>query len=151
RAQDFRQGRLDVVNSNATFVPSAFADAIDRLGGEQATGLPTGDPRTTVAVDSWLFQQFVRPGQPGLASTFEIRGTPPVLSIERPGGDLSMLFDSGRTLTDATATLWQQFPCSGNHGPCQVTPPVEPQGYVDAGGLCDGRMTYPFGPPEWKA
>ena len=141
RAQDFRKGRVyaNTPNGNTTFVPAVFVDAIDRLGGEQATGLPTGDPQSSLAVDSWLFQQF-----------FELRGSPPVLLVERPGGDLSLLFDSGLGLTDSTATLWQQFPCTGNQGPCQVSPPIEPQGLVDAGGRCDG-LTYPFGPPEWKA
>jgi hypothetical protein len=154
KAQDFRNGRIYSGLPNGTiFVPRVFSNAIDRLGGEAATGLPIADPKNSLASNTWLFQQFIRPGQAGLPSTLEIRGSPPTLLVERPGGDLATLNETGLRLSDSTATLWQQFSCSSNNGPCSaVSPPINrpPVNLLaDPGGFCEG-LVYPL-TVEWKA
>lgn len=115
-------------------------------------------------METWLFQRFDRPDQPLLLpSTLEIRGSPPVLWVERQGGDLSDLFLDGPIAFPRVPTLWLQFPCEGLLGPCQVTPPTSGPPIEDAGNrFCKGT-TYPFpafegnpplpvpGPPEWQA
>ena len=86
RAQDFDGGRIYSHPTVRTFsVPSVFVDAIDKRGGEEATGLPIAEPTSSPGVmQTWLFQRFTRPDHPDLVpSTLEIRGTPPRLWIER--------------------------------------------------------------------
>src|SRR5262249_44541983 len=62
-AQDFRRGRIySIQPSGSYYVPSVFVQAIDAFGGEAATGLPTEDPRTSPATNTWLYQRFTRPG-----------------------------------------------------------------------------------------
>jgi len=154
KAQDFRKGRIyATLPTGAYYVPSVFTQAIDQLGGETATGVPIADPRSSLGTETWLFQQFRRPGRPGLLSTLEISGSPPTLWMERQGGDLSTLSESGVSLTDNSPTIWQQFSCSGNQGPCNLSPPP-PVGTTPPPGagrlFCQGT-TYPWGPPEWVA
>jgi hypothetical protein len=145
RVQDFQGGRIYVGGPvAAAFVPRVFADAIDLRGGEAATGIPLSDPtNSSGAMQTWLFQRFMRPERPELIpSTLEIRGTPPRLWLERQSWDLSV---------DTTATIWEDFSCSGLQGPCDVTaPPPEPPPIPNAGLFCDDT-TYPFGPAEWRA
>jgi hypothetical protein len=105
------------------FVPSVFARAIDKNDGEEATGIPIMDPTSSSgAMQTWLFQRFTRPNPPLLFprvdSTLEIRGTPPLLWIERQGGKLS--YPRG---INFSATLWESFRCSDLLGPCEVDPP----------------------------
>lgn len=147
RVQNFQGGRIYLTVTNATVepvaVPAVFVDAIEKRGGEAATGVPIGDP-TSAPTDqdrTWLFQRFHRPNRPDLLpSTLEIRGTPPVLSMERQSGDLTV---------ETGGTIWERFPCNDNLGPCAVTPDPGPGGQIsNAGALfCDGT-TYPF-VAEW--
>jgi hypothetical protein len=155
RAQTFQNGRVYAGLATGTHhVPAVFVNAIDLLGGEVATGVPMIDPTESSGVmQTWLFQRFTRPDQPQLLpSTLEIRGNPPVLYVERQGGDLSELFlEGGPLAAPRVPTLWLQFPCSGLQGPCQVVPPASGPALQNAGTeFCDGT-TYPFGPPEWAA
>ncbi len=166
RAQDFARGRIYAgLPTGAHFVPTVFVEAIDQLGGEGGTGVPIIDPTASVgAMQTWLFQRFTRPDQPHLLpSTLEIRGSPPVLWVERHGGDLSDLFLDGPVAYPRVPTLWLQFPCQGLLGPCPVSPPTSGPPIEDAGKrFCKGT-TYPFpafegdppvpqpGPPEWQA
>jgi len=93
---------------------------------------------------TWLYQQFARPDRPDLLpSTLEIRGTPPVLWMERHGWDLTF---------DTSGTVYESFPCTDNLGPCTVGPEPPPGAQIDNAGelFCDGT-TYPFGVPEWVA
>jgi len=147
RAQDFQKGRIYSHSTVGTFsVPSVFVDAIDKRGGEEATGIPIAEPTSSSGVmETWLFQRFTRPDRPNLQpSTLEIRGNPPVLWMERQGGDLSYR-------EEFSATLWESFPCSGTLGPCSVDPPLEkPEPIANAGDLFCGGTTYPWGPPEWS-
>lgn len=156
RAQDFARGRIYFHPTIGTFsVPTVFVDAIDKRGGEAATGIPIAEPTSSPgAMQTWLFQRFTRPNRPDLQpSTLEIRGTPPVLTMERQGGDLSYPapVGSGRASTEFSATLWESFSCGGGtHGPCSVDPtPEEPPPISDAGNLFCQGTTYPLGPPEW--
>ena len=146
RAQDFQKGRIYSHPTIGTFsVPAVFVDAIDKRGGEEATGIPIAEPTSSSGpMQTWLFQRFVRPNRPDLQpSTLEIRGTPPMLSIERQGGDLSYP-------AEFSATLWESFPCNGTLGPCSVDPtPGTPEPIADAGNLFCQGTTYPWGPPEW--
>ncbi|MFC7561559.1 LGFP repeat-containing protein [Paenibacillus farraposensis] len=153
RAQDFRKGRIYSGAMGTYFVPSIFVHAIDQLGGESATGLPIADPRTSLATETWLFQQFARPNQPGLPSTLEIKGSPSTLWVERQGGDLSELADVNAPLAEDSPTLWLQFPCSGttDTGPCNIVPPTSAPPIENAGQLYCNGTTYPWGPPEWQA
>jgi len=147
RAQDFQLGRIYSHPTIGTFsVPAVFVDAIDKRGGEEATGIPIAEPTSSSgAMQTWLFQRFTRPNRPDLQpSTLEIRGTPPVLWIERQGGDLSYP-------AEFSATLWESFPCNGTLGPCSVDPPPgTPAPIANAGNLFCQGTTYPFGPPEWS-
>jgi hypothetical protein len=147
RAQDFQEGRIYSHPTIGTFsVPTVFVDAIDKRGGEAATGIPIAEPTSSSGVmETWLFQRFTRPDRPELQpSTLEIRGTPPMLWMERQGGDLSYP-------AEFSATLWESFACDGTQGPCSVGFTEEPpEPIADAGNLfCEGT-TYPFGPPEWS-
>jgi hypothetical protein len=158
RAQDFQNGRVYTALSTGTHVvPGVFRDAIDILGGEAANGVPIADPtRSTGVMRTWLFQRFMRPDRPELlASTFEIRGTPPTLWVQRQAGDLdrSVFFDF--PITAASPTLWRRFPCADNLGPCDVRAPSSEPSLQDAGDrFCQGT-TYPLPPPpvgpkEWE-
>jgi hypothetical protein len=154
RAQNFRKGRIYDTGSGIYYVPSVFAQAIDQLGGEVATGIPISDPERCMTAHTWLFQQFKRPGQPGLPCTLEIKGSPPTLWVERQGGDLTALAAINLQLTGGTATLAQSFPCAGNEGPCTITPPSSGPPIPDAVASKYGNGgTYPGTPgvPEWKA
>jgi hypothetical protein len=154
-AQDFEKGRIYAGLPTGTHhVPMVFAQAIDRLGGEIATGLPISDPRKSIGVmQTWLFQQFRGgPGQTGFPfSTLEIRGTPPTLWVERQGGHLAQVSAPGLGLSQQTPTLWQRFECSGHEGPCNIVVPASAPPLVNAGGRFCGGTTYPWGPPEWSA
>ncbi|HET8645553.1 MAG TPA: hypothetical protein VFO85_08710, partial [Vicinamibacteria bacterium] len=88
RAQEFREGRVHAHAAGTFFVPRVFASAIDTLGGEAATGVPTADPTSDSRgpFQTWLFQQFRRP-RVELPSTLEIRGQPPRLFVQRQGGN----------------------------------------------------------------
>ena len=145
RAEDFQHGRIYTHATIGTFsVPSVFVDAIDKRGGDEATGLPTAEPVSSSGLmQTWLFQRFQRPNRSDLQpSTLEIRGTPPRLWIERQSWDLSV---------ETTGTVYEDFPCSDVLGPCAVDVPVPPDPIPNAGDqFCEGT-TYPFGPPEWKA
>jgi len=158
RAQDFTRGRIYTNIPGGTFyVPFPFVEAIDRLGGEAATGLPRGDPRTDFLSSTWLFQRFVRPGQVGLPSTLEISGSPPTLWVQRQGGSLSELASSGLAITASTPTLWERHPCSANQGPCTILTEATFSPLQNAGiRYCNGLTYLPFDPlpgrpPEWVA
>lgn len=146
QAQDFQNGRIYSHASVGTFfVPSVFVDAIDKRGGENATGIPIADPTSSSGVmQTWLFQRFTRPDRPDLQpSTLEIRGTPAMLWIERQSGDLSYP-------VEFSATLWEHFSCSGTQGPCSVeSTPDPPPRISDAGTRFCDDSTYPWGPAEW--
>jgi LGFP repeat len=120
RFQDFQGGRIFSNLPGTAYVPAVFVDVIDtravELAGGPIVSVPTGDPVSSPSqqMQTWLFQQFIRPDRPDLRpSTLEIRGTPPRLWIERQSG----------ILTPRMGTLWEDFPCSGNLGPCTVDPP----------------------------
>jgi hypothetical protein len=152
RAQDFQEGRIYSHPTIGTFsVPAVFVDAIDKRGGEEATGIPIAEPTSSSGpMQTWLFQRFTRPNWPDLEpSTLEIRGTPPVLTMERQGGNLSYPGPGGGS-TEFSATLWESFTCTSTLGPCSVDPtPEEPPPIADAGNLFCQGTTYPWGPPEW--
>lgn len=149
RRQDFAQGRIYATPGVGTFaVPAVFVDAIEKRGGEGATGVPIGDATGSIGVmQTWLFQRFARPDRPDLPfpSTLEIRGTPPLLWMERQSGDLSI---------DTSATIWESFPCADLLGPCTVEPkPPLPQPIADPGQkFCEGETFFPGlrGPREWE-
>jgi hypothetical protein len=152
--QSYRGGRIyyDPVRG-ALFTPLVFMTAIDTLGGEAATGVPLDDPATAPAAHTWLLQRFTR-GPSGLPSTLEIKGSPAVLWVERTGGDLGVLNDAKLTLSASTATIVEQFPCSGNTGPCNVvksTSGARVAGAKDK--FCKGTTFAleppPGGPDEW--
>jgi hypothetical protein len=123
--------------------------AIDKNDGDEATGIPRMDPTSSPgAMQTWLFQRFTRPNPPLLSphvdSTLEIRGTPPVLWIERQGGNLSY------PRVDFSATLWENFQCSGTLGPCAVDPPEGTPLWEPAPCSCDQppcSVEPPFGEP----
>jgi hypothetical protein len=146
QAQDFQKGRIYSHVTVGTFsVPSVFVDAIDKRGGEDATGIPIAEPTSSSGVmQTWLFQRFTRPDRSDLqSSTLEIRGTPAVLWMERQSGDLSYP-------VEFSATLWESSSCSGTLGPCTVEPtPGPPPPISDAGTRFCHDSTYPIGPPEW--
>lgn len=162
-AQDFSNGRVYAgLPSGTHYVPSVFVNAIDQLGGENSTGLPTGDP--THSEDppgpTWLFQRFFRPDFPQFQpSTLEVRGSPPRLFVERQGGYAHELRRTGASPQELTQmlnvsdapTIWYSFPCADPDGPCTVAdqtsrPPLENAGER----YCNGT-TYPHGPPQWSA
>jgi hypothetical protein len=148
RAQSFQKGRIYSHSTLGTFfVPAVFVNAIDIRGGEAMTGIPIMDPTSSSGVmETWLFQRFMRPDRPNdEPSTLEIRGTPPVLWMERQGGDL--------TYHDVkfSATLWESFLCDGPLGPCTVDPPAPtPEPISDAGGKFCLSTRYPLGAMEWS-
>lgn len=146
--QNFVGGRLYDDSGNVYFVSALFAQAIDTLGGEKGTGTPVGDPQTAPAAHTWQFQRFSRP-QGGLSTTMEIKGNHPVLYVERQGGDLIVLTNAGLPLTPGTATLVDQFPCSGVQGPCAIHPPTSGPRVGNAGDTFCKGTTFPGGPDEW--
>jgi hypothetical protein len=152
-AQSFRRGRIYAGPAGTFYAPPVFVEAIDKLGAEAATGFPVADPVTgTGSSGPWLFQQFTRPGTTSLRSTLEITGTPPVLWVERQGGDLADLTALGLTLASSTPTIWQGFSCTGNQGPCAIAAPVATVG--SSARYCDGPSypsTWPFSVSEWDA
>jgi hypothetical protein len=175
RSQPFERGRIyahlpGVAPPGAFYVPAVFTDAIDKRGGDDGIGLPFADPTDSVgAMKTWSFQQFSRPDNPDglLPSTMEIRGSPPMLWMERqagswmgpePGiGSAMNLSDVDRARHKSGATLWEGFTCSGgNLGPCTVDPEPSfpPPNLEDAGVQFCGGHTYNPGlsdrPPEWK-
>jgi hypothetical protein len=154
RVQDFTGGRiysgLATAPPGTAYVPAVFVNAIDKRGGEVVNGVPLGDPTDSIgAMRTWLFQRFVQPDardeQPW---TLEIRGTPPVLWMERQGGSwlVSQLepSDFDRALHRGAATLWESFPCENNLGPCTVNdePPFPPDNSPDIGDLFCNGVTY---------
>lgn len=155
RVQDFANGRIYAGLANGTlYVPGVFVDAIIKRGGDKSTGVPLADPVLPVepVTRTWLFQQFARPGRPELLpSTFEIRGAPPRLWIERQSWDLSV---------DTSGTVWEDFACDSNLGPCTVEPaqtsfpPIENAGDKFCGGaaLADEKLEVLLegGRGEWE-
>ena len=150
RAQTYRGGRIYLSAQpqvNLTYVPAVFAKTIDQLGGEKVTGVPVTDPMASPAAKTWLFQQFARPGQMGVASTLEIKGDTPTLWVERQGGDLSALKAAGQSLSDHTPTLVQQLQCDGPEGPCTFVPPTPSIYLSNAEDYCYKRWSLT---PEWR-
>jgi len=149
RLQDFQGGRIYAnLPAGTVCVPAVFVDAINKRGGDQATGVPLADPTRSSGLDpTHLFQQFTRPDRPDLLpSTLEIRGFPPVLWLERQGGNLSSY------PKEFSATLWENFPCSKPNGPCSVDPePSPPPPISDAGDRFCGGKVYPCEITEWQA
>jgi hypothetical protein len=140
KAQDFKHGRIYANGNSAAYVPEVLRDAIETLGGEDTTGIATADPKdSTGAMQTWLFQRFTRPGQPVEPSTLEIRGSPPVLYVERVGDGLDDLERGGLSLAGTTATIVRTFKCSGNLGPCTVTKPGWSPTISDGERYCGGR------------
>ena len=130
--QEFEKGRIYrslALPGRAAFVPEVFAKVFRERGEELKIGVPVSDPTESSGPQSqtWLFQQFFRADKPGmLQSTMEIRGNPPVLYLERQGGDWlhptmePSLFDLDRN--KSAATIWESFPCGDLQGPCTVGP-----------------------------
>lgn len=148
--QDFQQGRLYASGGSAFYVPPVFADAIDKLGGEVAVGVPVSDPPLLPPVPVWNFQRFQMADNVSLPSTLEISGSPPVLLVQRQGGDPADLQNAGLTLTQSTPTLEWQFSCSRPDGPCNVAPPISPPISLDALAVCAGpNVVVGCGPPLW--
>jgi hypothetical protein len=181
-----------VAPPGAFYVPAVFTNAIDKRGGDEGIGLPLADPTDSAGVmQTWLFQRFSRPDNPDclstpcctsgpddpgclshlgdpdclLPSTMEIRGSPPMLWMERQAGTwlqgpgilsgtfVRSPFDKARC--KSPATLWESFPCADNLGPCTVDPEPDfpPPNLPDAGiQFCGGDTYFPSGndPPEWK-
>ena len=119
----------------SAYVPAVFVDAMDKRGGEAGLGLPLGDPTDSAGpMQTWLFQRFFRPDEMDLLpSTLEIRGSPPILWMERQLGTwfqgaailsgtfVRSAFD--RATHKSAATLWESFDCNGNNlGPCAIGP-----------------------------
>lgn len=144
--QNFIGGRIYDDNTNVFFVSSTFSQAIDLLGGEALVGVPVADPVTAPAAHTWQFQRFARQ-QGGLRTTIEIKGDPPVLYVERQGGDLTVLTAAGLSLTGSTATLVDKFGCTDIQGPCAITAPVKTMPQVAGSRYCSG-WTFPA-VPEW--
>jgi LGFP repeat len=144
RAQDFRHGRIYNQAGTTAYVPEVFRDAIEILGGEETTGVALTDPTdSSGAMQTWLFQRFARLDHPSPAiepSTLEIRGSPPVLYVERVG---ELVETAGTTLQPRTATVYRTFPCDGNLGPCpHVEKPVAPPPMTHADALTRCPGTY---------
>jgi hypothetical protein len=201
-SQPFERGRIYTrlpghQPSEGFYVPAVFVDVIKRRGDEEGIGLPFADPTDSIGVmRTWLFQRFSRPGSPELPlppgppsepdltpllpSTLEIRGTPPILWIERQAGYWlthkagvqsrtfcrSDVDDQGfrcafdKETNKNGATWWEGFACADNLGPCtvpdepEVPLPDTPENQVDfANQFCEGTTYFPGlpGPPEWKA
>ena len=166
RAQDFTNGRIHSgTPTGSHYVPAIFVTAIDRLGGEADTGVPSGDPTESnnPALRTWMFQQFVRPDRPQfLPSTLEIRGSPPRLYVERQGGYAHELRESGVSSQDLeqelgvreAPTIWYSFACADNNGPCTIVPPASAPPLENTGRYCNGRVYSPErddDPPQWTA
>ncbi len=167
RTQGFAGGRIyaklpGAAPPGAAYVPKVFVDALQKRGDEVSNGLPLSDPTDSVGpMQTWLFQRFARPNQTELPSTLEIRGSPPMLWMERQAGGWFLPelapSDVDNAFNRSAATLWESFPCNGNLGPCQVEdePPFPPENISNAGVLFCGGTTYwpghPGGPPEWVA
>jgi hypothetical protein len=167
RAQAFVGGRIyaklpGVARPGTAYVPAVFVSALQKRGDEAANGLPLQDPTDSIgSMQTWLFQRFARPNQTELPSTIEIRGTPPTMWMERQAGSWFLPelepSDTDKTLNRSGATLWENFSCSGNLGPCEVAdePPFPPENISNAGALFCKGTTYwpghPGGPPEWVA
>ncbi len=155
RAQDFHGGRIYASASGVFYTPGVFRDCIDTLGGELSVGIPSQDPQRCPAGNTWLFQRFVRqPGMTAMTATLEIKGLPPRLWVQRVGGDLARLTAAGLEPTPATATLVEDYPCSGIEGPCTVQP-IESQPRIhDAAARCKyttfALLPPPQGPREWE-
>lgn len=153
RAQDFRHGRIYAVAGSTAYVPEVFRDAIETLGGEETTGVPTTDPTdSTGAMQTWLFQRFARLDHPSPSiepSTLEIRGNPAVLYVERVGEAVET---SGATLYPRTATVYRTFPCDGILGPCHVEKPTSPPSISHANALtrCPGTYDAIDYTKEWQ-
>jgi hypothetical protein len=155
RAQTFGGARIYTrLAAGTVYVPGVFVQAVETLGGEAATGVPLADPTSSPAAKTYLFQQFVRPGNAGGPSTLEIKGSNPALSVERQGGDLTALTEGGLALTVSSPTIVQQFPCSSGTGPCAVVPASSPPGVPRANeageAYCAGQIAGGF-TPEWVA
>jgi hypothetical protein len=157
RVQDFKGGRIYNTTGIGTFyAPGVFVDAIDKRGDEAATGVPMSDPTSSVgSMQTWLFQRFVVPELPlRLPSTLEIRGSPARLYMERQAGHL---IDPGtRKPLETTGTIWEEFPCDNNLGPCKVdrTPP-QPDPIPNTGDFCFGgtivsTLLTGIGPRAWE-
>jgi len=140
--QDFQDGRIyGHLPTEPAYVPTVFVDVIDQQeiefpdAGE--TTVPLRDPVSSPGggdqqSQTWLFQQFNRPGRLDLQpATLELRGSPPTLWVERQLG----------THESQPAAVWDNFACEGNLGPCDVPlpqkefPPIENAG----GRFCGGE------------
>jgi hypothetical protein len=165
--QDFERVRIfNTAGGGAFYIPKVFVDAIDKLGGQGATGLPVSDPQSFVGVTprppTWVFQRFRRFGAPAgtLDSTLEIRGDNPVLSVERQGGDLSEMDLAELELSPSTPTIWQTFPCEVRNGEfvCNVSPPRSGPPLANANrDVCGPPLipslprSFPWVPKQWPA
>lgn len=158
RVQNFTGGRVYSTAGIGTFyAPAVFVDAIDKRGGEAATGVPLADPTSSPGpMQTWLFQRFVVPELPlRLPSTLEIRGAPARLYMERQSGHL---VDPGtREPLETTGTIWEHFPCDNNLGPCTVEPtPPQPEPIPNTGDQFCFGSTLPLtlasgiGPRAWE-
>jgi Bacterial Ig domain/LGFP repeat len=150
RAQDFRHGRIYATSNSTAYVPEVFRDAIETLGGEATTGIATSDPTdSTAAMRTWLFQRFPRADNPSVEpSTLEIRGSPPVLYVERVGDNVANM--GGLPLYSTTATVYRTFPCDGNLGPCTVQKPTSPPPLANASSHCAGQYDAADYTIEWQ-
>jgi hypothetical protein len=150
RAQDFNHGRIYAAAGTTAYVPEVFRDAIEKLGGETTTGVAVADPTdSTAAMQTWLFQRFTRLDNPSVEpSTLEIRGSPPVLYVERVGEGL--VESTGLPLYSTTATVFRTFPCDGNLGPCSVQKPTSAPPIPDTPGRCPGTYNAVLNPIEWQ-
>lgn len=157
QVQNFRGGRIYKTTGIGTFyAPAVFVDAIDKRGGEAVTGVPLSDPTSSVgSMKTWLFQRFIVPELPKrLPSTLEIRGSPARLYMERQSGHL---IDPGTRLPlETTGTIWEDFPCANNLGPCTVNPtPAQPAPIPNTGNICFNKtvkstILLGSGPRAWE-
>lgn len=149
--QNFTGGRFYDNTAALVYVSGVFSHAIDTLGGESLVGLPVADPVNSYAAHTWQFQRFSR-AQGGLLTTIEIKGDPATLSVERQGGDLAVLTAAGLSLTPTTATLVDQYACTGIQGPCAIAAPVPSTPRITNPSQICGGKTFPFGQSiEWAA
>lgn len=132
--QDFQKARI-VSSDDGTFqVPTVFANAIDARDLENEIGIPLEDPReSSGAMQTWLFQRFRHPKQAEHTATLEIRGTPPMLSVQRRAEHPDPAFGVPGPLSP---TLVEEYPCTTNLGPCEVVLPVEER-LADIGRFCN--------------
>ena len=163
--QDFQKARM-VSSQEGTFqVPTVFANAIDARGLENEIGIPLEDPRDSIgAMRTWLFQRFRHPKQTEHTATLEIRGTPPILSVQRRAEHPDPAFQVPGPLSP---TIVEKFPCTTNLGPCEVVLPVEER-LADIGRFCNHEhynfpelvvqalvegtnIPIPSEPKEWEA